>query len=250
MKYYLIVALFTGTLHAYGQDTTYFDLYSKKVTSLAMASYYEVVSRDLTDTNKVLVKSYYSTGTPRSEENYSNYGKKKREGKWKEWYTNGQLQREIDYKNDKMSGQLLTYWDNGKPKRKDRYENGKYVSGSCMTSAGTDTVHYDYIIYPHFPGGDKKMINHLSKQMKYPSKSKAAKIQGGVLVGFVVNEDGSISNATVTKSVAEDLDKEAIRVIQTMPNWIPGMQDGIPIRVQTQLTINFKLNDSQQPTKK
>lgn len=66
----------------------------------------------------------------------------------------------------------------------------------------------------------------MSRNIKYPTKAIESKIQGRVIVQFVVNKDGSISNAKVVRSVDPDLDKEALRVINSMPQWKPGMQKG------------------------
>lgn len=81
----------------------------------------------------------------------------------------------------------------------------------------------------------------LSKNLKYPTVCKEQKIQGKVLVKFTVKSDGSISNIRVTKSVDPYLDKEAVRVVKSMPRWIPGTQDGKPVNVEYTLPITFKL---------
>ena len=80
---------------------------------------------------------------------------------------------------------------------------------------------------PDFPRGQKELLSFfLSRNIKYPTKAIESKIQGRVIVQFVVNKDGSISNAKIVRSVDPDLDKEALRVINSMPQWKPGMQKG------------------------
>lgn len=94
---------------------------------------------------------------------------------------------------------------------------------------------------PEFPGGITALVQFLSKNLKYPTVCKEQKIQGKVLVKFTVKSDGSISNIRVTKSVDPYLDKEAVRVVKSMPRWIPGTQDGKPVNVEYTLPITFKL---------
>lgn len=96
-------------------------------------------------------------------------------------------------------------------------------------------------VAPEFPGGITALVQFLSKNLKYPTVCKEQKIQGKVLVKFTVKSDGSISNIRVTRSVDPYLDKEAIRVVKSMPRWTPGTQDGKPVSVEYTLPITFKL---------
>lgn len=91
---------------------------------------------------------------------------------------------------------------------------------------------------PQFNGNLKQW---LSKNLNYPSLAAEMGIQGKVFVQFVVERDGSISNVTVVRGVDESLDKEAVRVVQIMPKWIPGKQRGKPVRVAYHLPITFEL---------
>ena len=96
---------------------------------------------------------------------------------------------------------------------------------------------------PMFPGGMQEMIKFLQQEIKYPEEAMEKKIQGRVVVQFVVNKDGSICNDTVVRSIDPLLDAEAVRVIHSMPNWEPGKQDGQPVRVRFTMPISFKLNE-------
>ena len=97
---------------------------------------------------------------------------------------------------------------------------------------------------PEFPGGQQAMIEFLSSNVRYPEKAAKNNIQGRVLVRFVVEKTGEISNIEVVRSVDEELDAEAIRVIKSMPNFTPGRQDGKPVAVWYTLPLIFKLNES------
>ena len=93
-----------------------------------------------------------------------------------------------------------------------------------------------------FPGGMEAMMKYLQENIKYPEQAKNNGVQGRVIVQFVVNKDGSISNDTVVRSVDPLLDAEAIRVVRNMPNWTPGKQRGEAVRVRFTLPVTFRLD--------
>ena len=95
---------------------------------------------------------------------------------------------------------------------------------------------------PEFPGGVQELLGFLSKTIKYPAEAEKAGTQGRVIATFVVRKDGSISDARVVKSVDPLLDTEALRVINAMPAWIPGTQNGKPVNVKYTVPISFRLD--------
>ena len=94
---------------------------------------------------------------------------------------------------------------------------------------------------PMYPGGMQELMKFIQTNIKYPKEAQERGIQGRVIVQFVVNKDGSISEETVVKSVDPQLDAEAIRILRNMPNWEPGKQKGGPVRVRFTLPVSFKL---------
>ncbi len=94
---------------------------------------------------------------------------------------------------------------------------------------------------PQFPGGMEQMYAFMRKNQKYPAMESDAGIQGKVYIQFTVAEDGSIQDAGVLHGVSEGLDKEALRLIRTMPRWTPGYLDGKPVRCRFNLPVIFKL---------
>ena len=94
---------------------------------------------------------------------------------------------------------------------------------------------------PSFPGGDAELMKFLSTHIKYPVVAEENGIQGRVIATFVVERDGSISDVKVIKSVDPSLDKEAIRVLKSMPKWIPGKQNGSAVRVKYTVPVTFRL---------
>ncbi len=97
---------------------------------------------------------------------------------------------------------------------------------------------------PQFPGGMQALMEFLSKNIRYPKEAFEANKQGRVIANFVIEKDGSISEAKVVKSVDPALDEEAVRVINAMPNWMPGRQSGKAVRVKYTVPINFRLDGS------
>lgn len=94
---------------------------------------------------------------------------------------------------------------------------------------------------PEFPGGQAALMQYLAKNIKYPTISQESGTQGRVIVQFVVNRDGGIVDAKVVRSVDPYLDKEALRVVGTMPKWTPGKQRNKPVRVKYTLPVMFRL---------
>ena len=95
---------------------------------------------------------------------------------------------------------------------------------------------------PEFPGGQEALMKFLSESVKYPKEASKDGVQGRVVVQFVVEKDGSISEVEVVKKVNEHLDAEAVRVVNAMPKWKPGKQKGENVRVKYTLPISFRLS--------
>ena len=98
---------------------------------------------------------------------------------------------------------------------------------------------------PQFPGGPAALMEYLSKNVRYPEEAYKNGIQGRVIATFVIEKDGSITEARVVKSVDSQIDAEALRVVNSMPNWIPGRQNGEPVRVKYTVPITFKLQGNE-----
>lgn len=105
-----------------------------------------------------------------------------------------------------------------------------------------DVIYQIVETMPEFPGGSQAMFNFLSENIHYPAIAAENGIQGKVQCQFVVNKDGSIEDVQVVRSAGEpSLDKEAIRLLKSMPKWNPGKQRGKPVRVKYTIPVNFKL---------
>ena len=94
---------------------------------------------------------------------------------------------------------------------------------------------------PQFPGGPYALFEFISKNIQYPKEAEDANLQGRVIVSFVVEKDGSVSNAKVVRPIDPLLDAEALRVVNSMPKWIPGKQNGEAFRVKYTIPVTFRV---------
>lgn len=146
--------------------------------------------------------------------------------------------------------------------KRTQYNNGNYVTTKVRNTDGTtsayvttnttqpniesnylDTNEISDILEtkPSFPGGQNALSEFVASNMKYPVVAEENGVQGRVIVLFWVEQDGSITDVQVVKSVEPSLDKEAVRIVKLMPKWIPGRRDGRPVRVQLTLSLTFRL---------
>ena len=133
---------------------------------------------------------------------------------------------DINMEDDQSKAQIQTYTPPPPPKERDEEEEEIFVVVENQ---------------PEFPGGQAAMMKFLSENIKYPVIAQENGIQGRVICNFVVERDGSITDVQVVRGVDPSLDKEAVRVIQSMPKWKPGMQRGKPVRVRFTLPVVFRL---------
>ena len=127
-------------------------------------------------------------------------------------------------------------------------ENGKDIADlkTITVQAPPEEVQEEKVFdvveqMPDFPGGMSALMQYLNKHIKYPVVAEENGIQGRVIVTFVVEKNGSITDVQVVKSVDPSLDKEAVRVVKSMPNWIPGKQNGQSVNVKYTVPVMFKL---------
>ena len=117
---------------------------------------------------------------------------------------------------------------------------------ACMSVSAQGTL-IDETCPPQFPGGDAALIGFLNAYVKYPLKAAQDSVEGKVIVQFTVKKTGKIENVKVLRSVREDLDNEAVRVIKMMPDFIPGKQNGEVADMLYTIPVSFKLFDNMEP---
>lgn len=193
-----------------------------------------------------------------------------------EYSTTGKKRSLTTYQDGYKNGISLRFFENGKTYSEDFYSNGRkdgtsthffstgeiyysviYMEGSAIKSNYSESKDYALIkkdeqeilslndgesqILPEFLGGEEGLKSYISKCIEYPIIAISHNQQGTVYTNLVINTDGTLSEIHILKGVTEELDTEAIRVINKMPPWIPGFQNGLPIAVQYNLPIKFIL---------
>ena len=136
---------------------------------------------------------------------------------------------------------------NANEKKKDFLNDVK----DTLKSNEVEELVYCYVMeqMPQYPGGESELLNFVYKNLRYPESAVKNKIQGKVIVRFVVNETGEVDKIQVVRSLQAECDKEAIRVIKLLPKFIPGKQNGKNTKVLYTLPITFKLEEKQHDTK-
>ena len=172
-------------------------------------------------------------------------------------YKNDKPQKQVPIKKGKANGKINTgtageivVVGSGPETSTSDEQNtavGTFTPDEQNTAVGTFTpVSEDKVFdvveqMPEYPGGMEKLFEYLSQNIRYPKEAMEKDIQGRVIVTFVVKKDGSISDASVVRSVDPLLDEEGLRVISAMPNWTPGMQNGEAVNVKYTVPISFHL---------
>ena len=249
-KQLLIALLSLMSIAMYGQDTVYFNIKGDKVKSLALADSYRVTIKDSVAANRKIECEYSKDGKIKVEKHLleiaTNAEVKKTfsqlDGKFREWYRDGQLWKDLNYDHNNLNGEIMTYWDNGQLKRHELFQSGKSVKGECYNREGESVDFYSFMVMPQFQGGISALMDFLSRRITYPIVMQKSQLEGKVLVGFIVNKEGSVTDVKVIRGVSPEFDEEAIRVAKSMPKWNPGMQDGEKVNVRYTLPIQFRLN--------
>lgn len=112
---------------------------------------------------------------------------------------------------------------------------------TLSAEAQTDKVYDRVEVMPEFPGGMQGLFKYMQNNVNYPKEAKNQKIEGRVIVSFIVEKDGSISDVHPLTAVHPLLDKEAMRLVNEMPRWKPGTEKGKAVRVSFALPVSFKL---------
>jgi TonB family protein len=147
-------------------------------------------------------------------------------------------------KNGKKDGQWKGDFKDSKITFNETYKDGVLIKGSATFKDGTTTEYFkSREVTPRFKGGLTGFDEYLTMHTVYPDYARANDIQGIVMISFVCEKDGSLTDVKVAKSVSPSLDAEAVRVIKNCPKWIPGTQFGRVVRVSYSVPINFALSN-------
>ncbi|MFD2246711.1 energy transducer TonB [Pontibacter ruber] len=158
---------------------------------------------------------------------------------YKHWYENGQLHYRRKYNSGLTKDTLTAYYESGRVRRLEVYEKNKLISGKLFDEAGKELKFFPMEQMPEFPGGESIMLRWLAMNIKYPKAVRKAEAQGLVVISFVVSKDGNVEDAEVIKGFHPDAEAEGLRVVNKMPKWKPGLQEGEPVPVRYTLPLKF-----------
>ncbi|MDD2799054.1 MAG: TonB family protein [Bacteroidales bacterium] len=249
MRLFILTNLLCSFFFVNGQEKVYYDAEGNSTKDISMATTYTIVEKSTVGKDSLFkTTDYYLTGQKKMEQSFLNEYKKGRivsqkmvGEKW-EWFENGDIRLKAFYTDGQLNGDFCTYWPNGKQRRKDVFEKGELTDGNCYDSLGVKlNTYFPYETMPMFPGGDSKLMQYIGTSIRYPVSAAERCIQGRVIIQFYVEKDGSISDIRIVRKLDPALDLEAFRVVNSMPNWIPGKLEGENVRVKFTLPINFRL---------
>jgi protein TonB len=172
----------------------------------------------------------------------STYKEGKYDGKMIFYNREGKIAREGVYKMGKYDGDWIGYFPSGKIAGKAHYEEDKQISGEFYNEDGTINRNiHEFEKESEFPGTAGALGRYLSSVLRYPDKAVRNNIQGTVIVQFVVDEKGKVTDIRILNHVDELLEREAGRVVREMPLWRPAIQGGRYVKSYKKLPIVFKL---------
>ncbi|WP_022824976.1 energy transducer TonB [Hymenobacter norwichensis] len=267
-KYLFLLALAVVGYSASAQqlpakEIQYFDKQHKALPSAEGADYRAEIEYE--DSVGGLRRVFYPSGAKRSVTPFEHFKQGKVNGTAEGWYENGQLEWRYTSVHDKREGEAVMYhpdgalksrrqyvagkrqgeWDlrypNGQRKRREVYVNDERMVGECFDEKGQAIVFFEYEMMPTFPGGPQALLQFIGSHTRYPGKAIRQGIEGKVFVSFVVDTLGQVSNVRVAKSIHSLLDAEAARVVQNLPRFEPGKQDGRPVVVSYTVPIDFTI---------
>ena len=165
-----------------------------------------------------------------------------------DYYLTGELYMKGNFtsiKPEVRDGNFHWYYKNGQKKKMCTYENKIRNKTKCWDIYGNETKPEKdpTEMMPQFPKGDRALMEYILKNLKYPDAAKYAKVQGRVVVKFIIDESGIVRDAKIIKSVHPALDAEALRVVNLMPVWKPGISEGQPVSVFFTIPVVFRLSE-------
>ncbi|MBP7496929.1 MAG: energy transducer TonB [Bacteroidales bacterium] len=125
--------------------------------------------------------------------------------------------------------------------KEEKQEQGADDAAKNNSSEAETDIYLAVEEMPSFPGGEFARIRFIQQNVKYPFAAVKNHIEGKVIISFIIEKDGSVSNIKLSNSIGGGCDEEALRVVRLMPKWIPGRQKGNPVRVQFNMPVNFRL---------
>lgn len=230
LKIFLFLLLMIG-INAFGQktDTTYLGSDWKPSTK-QLSSYFRV-TKTIEEGKKYEISDYYKTGELQMTGNYSSLNPNVWDGEFNWYYKNGKQKAKNFYKRDELQSEMS--WDaNGKQTLQKEYQKLNLIKDGKET--------YEYVTmdkFPKYPGGMSELYKFISAKFIMPENVQYS--PGKVVIKFIVDRDGSIVDVQIAQSVHPSIDKEALRVVKSLPKWEPGIQNGKNVRVNMNVPIRI-----------
>ena len=243
---YFFIFVFSA-LYSYAQtDTIYFSS-SWEVCSKEQAKFFRIVTPKK---GKYIVADYYLTGTPQMIAEASSADPLVKDGKCTYYDEQGFKSSQGLYRKNMHDGRWVQWSNHGQDSVVTEYSNGnKHTASDTLQSTGEEKVFTIVEQMPEFPGGVDEMLKFISKNIHYPETAQNDNVQGRVYVSFVIDKSGNVTDARVIRSVRKDIDDAALKVVNEMPQWKPGYQNGKPVLVAFNLPLNFTLTGKQSKKK-
>jgi antitoxin component YwqK of YwqJK toxin-antitoxin module len=237
----LSAALFFSINLLFGQSKIYYDVFNQEIDS-TQADHYGLTSFD---SSRMLYEfeAFYLNNIRKSIDYYETDELKKSTGPSLAWYEKGQLSDSGCYLNDKRTGSWKFYFDNGQKSAEVTFENDEIIQQIYWNSDGSNHEDLtDVNVSPAPEGGLKNLYKYISDNLKYSKKSRRKGITGKLYVGFIVDKQGKINHLKIFKGLSKEIDEAAIQILQTMPDWNPGIQYNriIDCRMVLPLVFNLK----------
>jgi len=240
-RVFALVGLLSIASQLFGQDTIYYS--GKDRVEKAKADRYVVVAKKTN--HEFVVKRYTINGVLQEIGHYAKYGPSKKEqvkeGNTTTYYTNGAVYSSVEFKKGKREGKLVSYYPNGKIKREEIFQSNKWISGKLFAEDGKELPYTPFEMLPQFPGGVEELSKIIVHHLEYP---KGCTAEGRVILGFVIDKDGTMINPKVVQSANPILSDAALKLFKAIASiykWQPGMQDGRPVQVFYTIPITYRL---------
>jgi TonB family protein len=185
-----------------------------------------------------LYQEWFENGQSKTRQNFF---ENVLDGPVKEWRKDGTLQLEAHYNKGEKHGFFISYYANGQMARKELYDYGQFIEGQCFTIDGQPSDFFPYVTLPSFVGGPPELQKFIKNELKYPKRAEKEGREATILILFTVDEKGRIQNPRVIHGDTDDFNEEAIRIVNSFPDWIPGKIDGTPAPLQATVQIDFTL---------
>jgi TonB family protein len=259
LKEFLTLLSFMISICVFSQSDTVFFNSAWEKTTRSGAMYYRISTKQ---TEGFLVKDVYmSNNKPQMIAFCSSLDPLIKNGKCSFYHVSGLKTSQGNFKDNKKTGVWVAYYDGGRDSAVTEFDDlgGEFIiklpytyNINSLEDQDRKSLKMGEVVnganglvekMPSFKGGEAAMMKFIRKNINYPELERNAGISGTCYITFVVEKDGKITNARILRGVPNGpgCDKEALRVVNKMPKWKPGMQNGKPVRVQFNLPIKYTL---------